>query len=116
LAATHRYEKADSRMYPAPRIWPRSPSLLPWIISVLNQIGAHLASDGEYHGDLVAVLEVALDYPQHEQAAQRCSMHRNTFRHRLRMATQVLGHDLKHPDVRLAMHVALNLRRMIGRA
>ena len=82
---------------------------------VLDQIGALLAWDGEHHGDLLTVLEAALDYPRHEQAAQRCYMHRNTFRHRLRMATEVLGHDLEDPDVRLATHVALKLRRMIGR-
>jgi hypothetical protein len=80
---------------------------------VLDQIGALLAWDGEHHGDLLTVLEAALDYPRHEQAAHRCYMHRNTFRQRLRMATQVLGHDLEDPDVRLATHVALKLRRMI---
>ena len=82
---------------------------------VLDQIGDLLAWDGEHHSDLLAVLEAALDYPQHEQAAHRCYMHRNTFRRRLRMAMQVLGHDLEDPDVRLATHVALKLRRMIGR-
>ena len=82
---------------------------------VLDQIGDLLAWDGEHHSDLLAVLEAALDYPQHEEAAHRCYMHRNTFRQRLRMATQVLGHDLEDPDVRLATHVALKLRRMIGR-
>ena len=80
---------------------------------MLDQIGALLAWDGERHGDLLTVLEAALDYPQHEQAANRCYMHRNTFRQRLQMATQVLGHDLEDPDVRLATHVALKLRRMI---
>ena len=80
---------------------------------VLEQIGALLAWDGEHHGDLLTVLEASLDYPLHEQAAHRCYMHRNTFRQRLRMATQVLGHDLEDPDVRLATHVALKLRRMI---
>ena len=79
----------------------------------LDQIGALLAWDGEHHGDLLTVLETALDYPRHEQAAHRCYMHRNTFRQRLRMATQVLGFDLEDPDVRLATHVALKLRRMI---
>jgi sugar diacid utilization regulator len=82
---------------------------------VLEQLGALLAWDGEHHGDLLTVLEAALDYPRHEQAAHRCYMHRNTFRHRLRTAIQVLGHDLEDPDVRLATHVALKLRRMIGR-
>ena len=82
---------------------------------VLDQIGALLAWDGEHHSDLLAVLEAALDYPRHDQAAHHCYMHRNTFRHRLRMATQVLGHDLEDPDVRLATHVALKLRRIIRR-
>jgi hypothetical protein len=40
-------------------------------------------------------------------------MHRNTFRHRLKQATDVLGDDLEDPDVRLAVHVALKLRRAL---
>jgi DNA-binding PucR family transcriptional regulator len=83
---------------------------------VLDQIGCLIAWDREHHGDLLTVLEAALDYPRHEQAAHRCYMHRNTFRHRLRVATEILGHDLEDPDVRLATHVALKLRRVLGAA
>jgi hypothetical protein len=39
-------------------------------------------------------------------------MHRNTFRHRLRVAIEILGHDLENPDVRLATHVALKLPKV----
>jgi hypothetical protein len=79
-----------------------------------EQLGSLVAWDRSHHGDLLTVLEAALDFPRHEQAAQRCYMHRNTFRHRLRQATEILGHDLEDPDVRLATHVALKLRRVLG--
>jgi PucR C-terminal helix-turn-helix domain len=83
---------------------------------VLDQLGALIEWDREHRGDLLTVLEAALDYPLHEEAAHRCYMHRNTFRHRLRVATDVLGHDLEDPDVRLATHVALKLRKVAGGA
>jgi DNA-binding PucR family transcriptional regulator len=38
-------------------------------------------------------------------------MHRNTFRHRLGKARELLGDDLTDPKTRLAVHVALKLRR-----
>jgi PucR C-terminal helix-turn-helix domain len=81
---------------------------------VADQLGSLIAWDRRHHGDLLTVLEAALDHPRHEQAASCCYMHRNTFRHRLRQATDVLGHELDDPDVRLATHVALKLRRVLG--
>jgi sugar diacid utilization regulator len=59
------------------------------------------------------VLEAALDHRRHEDAADHCFMHRNTFRHRLRQATDLLGDDLAHPDARLAVHIALKLRHAV---
>jgi hypothetical protein len=41
-------------------------------------------------------------------------MHRNTFRHRLREAEALLGDDPSDPDARLAVHVALRLRKLIN--
>jgi PucR family transcriptional regulator, purine catabolism regulatory protein len=76
-----------------------------------EQLGPLLAYDAEHGGDLAHVLEAGLDFPRHDVAARRCFMHRNTFRHRMRMATSVLGRDLDDPDVRLAVHLALKLRR-----
>jgi sugar diacid utilization regulator len=78
---------------------------------VEDRLGALIAWDRSHDSDLLGVLEAALDFPRHDQAARRCFMHRNTFRHRLRQATDVLGHDIEDPDVRLAVHVALKLRR-----
>jgi DNA-binding PucR family transcriptional regulator len=76
-----------------------------------EQLGPLLAHDAEHGGDLAHVLEAGLDFPRHDVAAGRCFMHRNTFRHRMRMATSILDRDLDDPDVRLAVHLALKLRR-----
>jgi sugar diacid utilization regulator len=81
---------------------------------VRQQIGPLIAWDRQHHGDLLTVLEAGLDAPRHELAAARCFMHRNTFRNRLRLATRALGDGLEDPDVRLATHVALKLRRTLG--
>jgi sugar diacid utilization regulator len=70
--------------------------------------------DRERRTDLVSVLEASLDFPRHDQAASRCFMHRNTFRHRLRQAGDVLGTTLEDPDERLGVHVALKLHRLLA--
>lgn len=80
------------------------------------QLERLLARDRERHTDLAAVLEAALDFPRLEQGASRCHMHRNTFRHRLQQALDTLGTTLADPDERLALHVALKLRRLLSSA
>ena len=78
---------------------------------VRRQIGPLIAWEEEHQGDLLSVLETGLDFPRHDVAAARCFMHRNTFRHRLRHAVDVLGDPLEDPAARLAVHVALKLHR-----
>jgi sugar diacid utilization regulator len=80
---------------------------------VQQQIGPLIAWDRAHHTGLLTVLEAALDFPHHERAAAHCFMHRNTFRHRLRQATEILGEDLEDPDAMLAVHVALRLWRVL---
>jgi sugar diacid utilization regulator len=75
-------------------------------------LGAVIAWDHDHRSDLLRVLEAALDHPRHDVAARRCFMHRNTFRHRLQKARDLVGDDLTDPDTRLAVHVALKLRRV----
>jgi hypothetical protein len=77
-------------------------------------VGGLIEWDRQHGTDLAGVLEAALDFPRHDQAARKCFMHRNTFRHRLTQATELLGDRLENPDVRLAVHVALKLRRLIA--
>jgi sugar diacid utilization regulator len=80
---------------------------------VEEQLGALLHSDRQHGMDLLPVLEAALDFPRHDEAARRCFMHRNTFRHRLRLANEALARCLDNPDDRLAVHVALKLRHLV---
>jgi sugar diacid utilization regulator len=75
-------------------------------------LGRLIAWDRDHRTSLLSVLEAALDFPLHERAAASCYMHRNTFRHRLRQALGVLGDDLDDPAMRLAIHVALKVRRI----
>jgi hypothetical protein len=82
---------------------------------VEEQLGRLMAWDEQHRTGLLMVLEAALDFPRRDEAAGRCSMHRNTFRHRLRQAETLLGENLDDPDVRLALHVALKLRRFLKR-
>lgn len=82
---------------------------------VEDRLGTLIAWDREHGSDLLRVLEAALDSPRHDQAASRCYMHRNTFRHRFRLATRVLGDGLKDPDARLAVHLALKLHGALDR-
>jgi sugar diacid utilization regulator len=78
------------------------------------QLGRLTTWDRERRTDLLSVLEAALDFPRHDRAASRCFMHRNTFRHRLQQANEVLGTTLEDPDERLGVHVALKLHRLLA--
>ena len=80
---------------------------------VRQQVGPLIAWDQQHQSDLLTVLEAGLDMPRHDVAAARCFMHRNTFRHRFRVATTILGDALEDPEVRLAVHIALKLRRLL---
>lgn len=80
---------------------------------VEQHIGRLIAWDREHRSDLVAVLEASLDFARHDEAARHCFMHRNTFRHRLAQAHGVLGARMEDPSVRLAIHVAVKLRRVM---
>lgn len=81
---------------------------------VRKQLEPLVEWDREHRTDLLSVLEAELDFPRHDQAARSCFMHRNTFRHRVHEAREVLGDKLEDPDVRLAVHVALKLRRLLA--
>jgi hypothetical protein len=72
-----------------------------------------LRHDLEQGTDLAQVLELALDFPRRDDAAHAGYMHRNTFRRHLNQALELVDTDLTDPDERLALHVALKLRRLL---
>ena len=75
-----------------------------------RQLAPLAAYDHEHGTDLQRVVELALDHPNRNQAADAAYMHRNTFRRQLRTALGVLDADLDRPEERLALHLALKLR------
>ena len=80
---------------------------------VRRHLGRVLEFDRVHHSDLTGVLELALDHAHRDEAARRSYMHRNTFRRRLRQAVELVDCDLEDPDERLALHVALKLRKVV---
>ncbi|WP_214368127.1 PucR family transcriptional regulator [Pseudonocardia sp. H11422] len=72
-----------------------------------------LRHDLDHGTDLAHVLELALDFPRRDEAARASYMHRNTFRRHLRQALELVEADLEDPDDRLALHMAIKLRRLM---
>lgn len=80
---------------------------------VHERLGPLLRHDHDHGTDLAHVLELALDFPRRDQAARASYMHRNTFRRHLTQSLELVETDLENPADRLALHVALKLRRLM---
>jgi sugar diacid utilization regulator len=80
---------------------------------VRSYTGALLAYDRDHGTNLADTLELSLDFPRRDDAARASYMHRNTFRRHLAHALELVQADLNDPDERLAVHVALRLRRLL---
>jgi DNA-binding PucR family transcriptional regulator len=76
-----------------------------------EQLGVLEAHDRRHGTDLLHVLELALASGHRSEAASAAYMHRNTFRRQLRLALGLLEADLDVPGERLALHLAVELRR-----
>src|SRR5579875_2528405 len=75
-------------------------------------LGALLDYDEEHRSGLVDTVAAHLDsFGDVAAAAASLHIHPNTFRYRLRRATEVSGLDLADPDARLAVMLQLRLRR-----
>jgi sugar diacid utilization regulator len=102
----------STRRFALDRLLSRSVGAVEARAYVDDCIGRLVTWDLGHRKNLLSVLEAALDFPRHDRAAESCYMHRNTFRRRLHQALRILGDDLDDPDVRLAVHVALKLRKV----
>jgi PucR family transcriptional regulator, purine catabolism regulatory protein len=49
----------------------------------------------------------------HTQTAEKLSVHRNTLFYRMNRIAEITGLDLNQPDVRLAVHLALKIHRLL---
>lgn len=73
-------------------------------------------ADGDRHSDLVRTLDAFLRLHGSLNAVARdLSLHRNTVRQRLRRVAKLTGADLKDPDARLSLQLALLGRSALER-
>ena len=69
--------------------------------------------DSRHRTDLVRTVETFLAcHGNHARAAQMLHLHRNTLQYRLERIRALLGRDLDDPETRLALHLALKIRRI----
>jgi sugar diacid utilization regulator len=78
-------------------------------------LGALSAYDAEHRSGLVDTIAAYLDaFGDVASGAAVLHIHPNTFRYRLRRATEISGLDLSDPESRLAVMLQLRLRRAAG--
>lgn len=66
------------------------------------------------NGDLLETLEAFCERLGNlSQTAERLFIHRNTLLYRMERISQLTGLDMNNPDTRLAVHLALKVRKMI---
>jgi purine catabolism regulator len=70
--------------------------------------------DYEGGGDLIETLEAFFDRLGNlSQTAEKLFIHRNSLLYRMERIAQLTGLDLNNPDTRLAVHLALKVRKML---
>lgn len=70
--------------------------------------------DYEGSGDLLETLEAFCDKLGNlSQTAEKLFIHRNSLLYRMERIQQLAGIDMNNPDTRLAVHLALKIRRML---
>ena len=70
--------------------------------------------DYEGGGDLLETLEAFCDRLGNlSQTAEKLFIHRNSLLYRMERISQLAGLDMNNPDTRLAVHLALKIRKML---
>ncbi|MCS6871377.1 MAG: helix-turn-helix domain-containing protein [Anaerolineae bacterium] len=80
-----------------------------------KMIGRLLSHDERQRTDLLQTLEAFLESNGNAtQTADKLSVHRNTLLYRMSRIQDILKLDLDQTDVRLAVHLALKIHRLLG--
>jgi PucR family transcriptional regulator, purine catabolism regulatory protein len=80
-----------------------------------KMIGELLRYEEKQGADLLLTLEAFFDcHGNHNQTASRLSVHRNTLFYRMNRITEITKLNLDQPEVRLAMHLALKIHRLLA--
>lgn len=79
-----------------------------------STIGNLIEYEEQQRADLLLTLEAFFQcHGNHTQTAGVLSVHRNTLFYRMNRIAEITGLDLNHPDVRLAVHLALKIHRLL---
>jgi purine catabolism regulator len=79
-----------------------------------STIGNLLQYEERQRADLLLTMEAFFQcHGNHTQTAEQLSVHRNTLFYRMNRIAEITGLDLNRPDVRLAVHLALKIHRLL---
>lgn len=79
-----------------------------------STIGSLINYEEKQHAELLLTLEAFFQcHGNHTQTAEVLSVHRNTLFYRMNRIAEITGLDLNQPDVRLAVHLALKIHRLL---
>jgi purine catabolism regulator len=79
-----------------------------------STIGNLINYEERQRADLLLTLEAFFQcHGNHTQTAEMLSVHRNTLFYRMNRIAEITGLDLNQPDVRLAVHLALKIHRLL---
>lgn len=77
-------------------------------------LGTLIEYDMRQHADLVKTLEAFFAcHGNLSQTAERLIVHRNTLLYRMNRINEIAAIDLDRPETRLALHLALTIRRLL---
>jgi PucR family transcriptional regulator, purine catabolism regulatory protein len=80
-----------------------------------STIGNLIKYEERQRADLLQTLEAFFQcHGNHTQTAEMLSVHRNTLFYRMTRIAEITGLDLNRPDVRLAVHLALKIHRLLS--
>ena len=77
-------------------------------------LGALIEYDHRQHADLIKTLEAFFAcHGNLSQTAEMLIVHRNTLLYRMNRINEIAQIDLNRPETRLALHLALTIRRLL---
>jgi purine catabolism regulator len=78
-------------------------------------LGSLLEYDQRQNADLIKTLEAFFNcHGNLSQTAEQLIVHRNTLLYRMNRINEIAGIDLDRPETRLALHLALTIRRLLS--
>lgn len=78
-------------------------------------LGPLIDYDMRQHADLVKTLEAFFQcHGNLSETAKQLIVHRNTLLYRMNRINEIAGVDLDRPEIRLAFHLALTIRRLLS--